>query len=69
MGLRGGLAAGLGAGAGWTGLETGARPSWAKRNEGKNLRVVRQSSRGWAESLTGPKREKENEKGKKSFYF
>jgi hypothetical protein len=31
--------------------------------------VVRQTSWSWAESLTGPKREKENEKGKKIFLF
>jgi hypothetical protein len=39
-------------------------------NEGKNLREVHQTSRSWAESLTGPKREKENEKGNGfPFYF
>jgi hypothetical protein len=35
MGLRGGLVAGLGAGAGLTGPEIGAGPSWAKRKRGE----------------------------------
>jgi hypothetical protein len=40
-----------------------------RENEGKNLREVRQTSRSWAESLTGPKKEVEKEKKKNFFLF